>query len=176
MDTVWKEAQPLGVRIGIVEVPTRRGDVAQGDVKDDSERHEYAAQCIRNARSLAAALISEEVSLVTGGTDTHMMVIDTVESFDLDGRVAERVLDRIAITTNKQITPDDPRPPLRPSGVRLGTPAATTRGMDEADMRRLAVWMVRALQAHDDVGLHARLRAEVEEFCARFPVPGVAAA
>jgi len=68
------------------------------------------------------------VSLVTGGTDNHLLVINTVDSFGLDGKVAERTLDTIGITTNKQVVPDDPRPPLRPSGIRLGTPACTTRG------------------------------------------------
>lgn len=142
----------------------------------EPEFKQYAAGCIRNARSLAAALISEQVELVTGGTDTHMLVMDTARSFDLDGRVAERALDQIAITTNKQIVPDDPRPPLRPSGVRLGTPAATTRGMNEDDMRRLAIWMVRALRAHDDKQLLTELRGEVESLCTRFPVPGLPAA
>ena len=71
-------------------------------------------------------------------------MIDTVASFGLDGRAAEEALDSIGITTNKQIIPDDPRPPLRPSGIRLGTPACTTRGMDEDDMRQLAKWMVQA--------------------------------
>ncbi|MFX8949774.1 serine hydroxymethyltransferase, partial [Acinetobacter baumannii] len=85
-----------------------------------------------NARALAAALLAENVTLVTGGTDNHLLVIDTVRSFGLDGRTAEQVLDRIGITTNKQVSPDDPRPPLRPSGIRLGTPACTTRGMDTA--------------------------------------------
>ena len=88
----------------------------------------------------------------------------------------ERTLDRIAITTNKNVIPDDPRPPMRPSGLRLGTPAATTRGMEEDDMRRLAVWMVRALRSHDDKTLLGELREEVEAFCSRFPVPGVAVA
>lgn len=138
----------------------------------EPEFEQYAAQCLRNASSLSAALISERVSLVTGGTSTHLLVIDTVESFDLDGRVAERTLDRVSITTNKQVIPDDPRPPLRPSGIRLGTPAATTRGMEEDDMRRLAVWMVGALRAHDDHAVLGRIRAEVEAFCSRFPVPG----
>ena len=137
------------------------------------EFRDYASQCIRNAKALAAAFISEGICLVTGGTDTHMLVVDSVESFDLDGRSAERVLDRVAITTNKQVIPDDPRPPLRPSGIRIGSPAATTRGMDEDDMRRLAVWMVEALRHPDDTTRLDRLRQEVEAFCVGFPVPGI---
>jgi len=100
-------------------------------------------------------------------------VVDTVASFALDGRAAEEALDRIGITTNKQVIPDDPRPPLRPSGIRLGTPACTTRGMDEDDMRRLASWMVQTLRAPEDMAATQRLHNEVQEMCRRHPVPGV---
>jgi glycine hydroxymethyltransferase len=86
---------------------------------------------------LATALLAEGVTLVTGGTDNHLLVIDTMASFGLDGRAAEEALDAIGVTANKQIIPDDPRPPLRPSGLRLGTPACTTRGMNEEDMMAL---------------------------------------
>ncbi len=133
----------------------------------------YAAQVLLNAKALADGLLSEGVNLVTGGTDNHMLVIDSVESFGLDGRKAEEALDRIAIATNKQIIPDDPRPPLRPSGVRLGTPACTTRGMGQEDMRRLADWIVSALRAPQDDTKLVRLRSQVEAFCADFPVPGI---
>src|SRR5690606_7829154 len=90
---------------------------------------DYARQVLANARALADALLEAGVSLVTGGTDNHMAVIDTVKSFGIDGRRAEAVLDGIGITTNTQVIPDDPNPPLRPSGIRVGTPACTTRGM-----------------------------------------------
>jgi glycine hydroxymethyltransferase len=133
----------------------------------------YAAQILKNARALAAGLMAQGVTLVTGGTDNHLLVIDTVASFGLDGRAAEEALDRIGITTNKQVIPDDPRPPLRPSGVRLGTPACTTRGMDEADMALLAGWMVKVLRAPEDAALTERLRGEVTAFCRRHPVPGI---
>ncbi len=133
----------------------------------------YAADILSNAKALAEALLAGGATLVTGGTDNHMMVIDTVKSFDLDGREAERTLDRIAITTNKQIIPDDPKPPLRPSGIRLGTPAATTRGMGRDDMARLAAWILEALRDSGDVERLQALHAEVAEHCARFPVPGI---
>jgi glycine hydroxymethyltransferase len=133
----------------------------------------YAAQVLRNAKALAAVLLAAGAHLVTGGTDNHMVVVDTVASFGLDGRRAEQILDRIGITTNKQVLPDDPRPPLRPSGIRLGTPAATTRGMTEPDMRRLAAWIVDALAARADERRLARIRGEVEAFCAGFAVPGI---
>jgi len=113
------------------------------------------------------------VTLVTGGTDNHLLVIDTVASFGLDGRAAEEALDRIGITTNKQVIPDDPRPPLRPSGVRLGTPACTTRGMDETDMAAIAGWMAQVLRRPEDAVLTERLRGEVTALCRSHPVPGI---
>jgi glycine hydroxymethyltransferase len=135
---------------------------------------EYAAQVLRNARALAQGLLDGGASLVTGGTDNHLMVLDCVKSFAIDGRKAERALDRIAITTNKQIIPDDPNPPLRPSGIRLGSPAATTRGMREPEMRSLAGWIVAALARPDDAAGLEALAREVNALCARHPVPGIA--
>ncbi len=133
----------------------------------------YAKQVLVNSKVLASALMDHQAKLVTGGTDNHMMVMDTVESFGLDGRQAEEVLDTINITTNKQIIPDDPNPPLRPSGIRIGTPAATTRGMKEGDMKRLADWIVLCLKNPEDEALLAKTRDEVQAFCEAFPVPGI---
>ena len=133
----------------------------------------YAQAILRNAKALAAALMAEGAKLITNGTDNHLMVIDTVASFGLDGRAAEEALDRIGITTNKQIIPDDPRPPLRPSGVRLGTPACTTRGMDEDDMRAIAKWMVATLRAPEDTAATQKTHAAVRDMCRRHPVPGI---
>jgi glycine hydroxymethyltransferase len=134
---------------------------------------EYAQATLRNAKALAAALLAEGVTLVTGGTDNHLLVIDTVVSFDLDGRVAEEALDSIGITTNKQVIPDDPRPPLRPSGLRLGTPACTTRGMCEDDMGRIAQWIVKTLRHPKDTAAVEATRGEVKATCRRYPVPGI---
>jgi glycine hydroxymethyltransferase len=139
----------------------------------EPEFKRYARQILANARTLADSLLAEGATPITGGTDNHMLVIDTVTSFGIDGREAEQALDRIGITTNKQIIPDDPNPPLRPSGIRLGTPACTTRGMVEADMHRLAGWIVTALRAPQDQTLLGRLKSEVTEFCRAFPVPGL---
>ena len=102
-----------------------------------------------------------------------MMVMDTVKSYGIDGKVAEEVLDQAAITTNKQIIPDDPNPPLRPSGIRIGTPAATTRGMNESDMEQLAEWIANCLSHPKDEKLLADTRHDVEAFCRKFPVPGL---
>jgi len=137
------------------------------------EFREYGAQVLRNAKTLAATLMERGAALVTGGTDNHMMVLDTVKSYGIDGRVAEETLDQVAITTNKQVIPDDPNPPLRPSGIRLGTPAATSRGMVEEGMVKLGEWITRALAEREDQGALAALRGEVEAFCGRFPVPGI---
>ena len=134
---------------------------------------DYAQRVLDNAQTLASALMQGGADLVTGGTDNHLMVLDCVRSFGIDGRIAEETLDSISITTNKQVIPDDPNPPLRPSGIRLGTPAATTRGMGDAEMARLAGWIIDALRNHEDSAALARLKGEVEETCSGFPVPGV---
>ncbi|HTX51702.1 MAG TPA: serine hydroxymethyltransferase [Caulobacteraceae bacterium] len=139
----------------------------------EPEFRAYAEQTMTNAKVLAGALMAEGVSLITGGTDNHMMVMDTVQSFGIDGRLAQEALDRIGITANKQVIPDDPLPPVRPSGVRLGTPACTTRGMGEADMRRIAGWIVTTLRAPDDAAVTAKTRAESEALCRSYPVPGI---
>jgi glycine hydroxymethyltransferase len=141
----------------------------------EPEYREYGAQIMRNAKALAQGLLDAGCELVTGGTDNHMMVLDTVKSFGVDGRAAEEALDEVSITTNKQIIPDDPNPPLRPSGIRIGTPAATSRGMKEPEMAKLAGWIVAALKQREDAAALASLRAEVEAFCRGFPVPGLAA-
>ncbi len=133
----------------------------------------YARLVLTNAKVLAEELMHRGAELVTGGTDNHMMVLDTQKSFGIDGRVAEETLDKVSITVNKQLIPDDPRPPLRPSGIRLGSPAATTRGMEEAEMRLLGEWIVDALRRHSDDERLDAMRQDIERFCLRFPVPGV---
>ena len=140
----------------------------------EPEFQAYAREVLLNSRALADGLMSRGCSLVTGGTDNHMMVVDTEKSFSLDGRLAEETLESIAITVNKQLIPDDPKPPLRPSGIRLGTPAATTRGFGVAEMDKLAQWIVEALGHHQDEERLAALRASVEEFCLGYAVPGLA--
>jgi len=137
----------------------------------EPEFRTYAERVLANARALADALKAEGVRLITGGTENHLLVIDTVATFGLDGREAEEALDRVGIATNKQVIPDDPRPPLRPSGVRLGTPACTTRAMGVADMRHVAGWIVEALRAPNDEAVARRLRDEVRELSLRHPIP-----
>jgi len=133
----------------------------------------YAAQVIKNSKHLAKFLMSKNVKLVTNGTDNHLMLIDCVQSFGIGGGEVETVLDRVGMTLNKNMLPDDARPPMDPSGVRLGTPAITTRGMKEADMETLGQFMLDAVaKRNDETALNA-LHSDVRAFCMRFPVPGI---
>jgi len=138
-----------------------------------NEYKTYCQQVLINAKALADNLKKQGVSLVGGGTENHLMVVNTIESFDVDGKVAEQTLDKISLTTNKQFIPDDPNPPLRPSGIRIGTPAITTRGMMENEMEMIASWMVSALRNHTDETALASLNKEVQGVCETFPVPGI---
>jgi glycine hydroxymethyltransferase len=139
----------------------------------EPEFREYGAQVLRNAQRLAQVLLAGGAQLVTGGTANHMLVLDTVRTVSLDGRAAERALDRAGITTNKQIIPDDPNPPLKPSGIRLGSPAATARGMGEAQMELIAGWILQVLHSPQDKVLLASIAEQVQELGAQFPVPGL---
>ncbi|MFA5855100.1 MAG: serine hydroxymethyltransferase [Candidatus Gracilibacteria bacterium] len=137
------------------------------------EFKEYAAQILKNSKVLAETLMAGGIKLITNGTDNHMMVMNTVESFGIDGTEAEHLLDKVGITTNKQVIPDDPNPPLKPSGVRLGTPAATSRGMKEAELKQIGEWIVATFKNRADEAMLAGIKADVMELCKRFPVPGV---
>ena len=134
---------------------------------------EYAKQVLKNSKVLAKTLMDSGIKLVTNGTDNHMMVADIVTSFGYDGKEAEKVLDKIAITVNKQVIPDDKNPPLKPSGIRIGTPAATTRGMREEEMEKLGKWIYEALQSKDDEQKLASIRENVTKLCKSFKVPGI---
>jgi glycine hydroxymethyltransferase len=134
---------------------------------------DYCTRVLENARVLATELVRRGAELVTGGTENHLMVVVTTGAYGIDGRVAEQTLDEVGITVNKQVIPDDPKPPLRPSGIRLGTPAATTRGMGAAEMARLAGWIHDALSHHQDRERLERIKSEVEELCLALPVPGL---
>jgi len=132
----------------------------------------YAKNVIANAKTLAATFLAGKAELVTGGTDNHMMVANVVKSFNITGDVAEKALDEAGVTLNKQVIPDDTNPPLKPSGIRFGTPAATARGMGENEMKQLGDIMLRVLRAPAEA---AKLREETKAICNRFPVPGVTA-
>jgi glycine hydroxymethyltransferase len=130
----------------------------------------YSAQVIANAQALAAGLAGQGWRIVSGGTDNHLMLVDVFQKGIL-GSEAEKALDKAGLTTNKNGIPFDPNPPLKPSGIRLGTPALTTRGMKEAEMGRIAGWIHQALIGKDDPAVLAALQAEVFAFSAGFPVP-----
>jgi glycine hydroxymethyltransferase len=130
----------------------------------------YAAQTVANARTLAYELMARGFRLVSGGTDTHLLLVD-VASRSLSGKIAEQALDAAGITVNRNGIPFDTRPPLDPSGVRIGTPALTTRGMREPEMRRIAGWISDVLAGPDDDTIKRRIRGEVAEMCEHFPAP-----
>jgi len=131
----------------------------------------YAAQILKNASVLADELKARDFELLTGGTSNHLILADVYKSFGIDGNVAEKTLDAIGLTLNKNSVADDPLPPFRPSGIRLGTPALTTRGLTEIDMPRLADWMRRAIDARDDQNTLTELRAQVADFVKQYPLP-----
>lgn len=135
------------------------------------EFKQYAEQILKNATALADAMKQEGFVLMTGGTSNHLILADVQASFGLDGKVVEEALDKIGLTLNKNSIPDDPNPPFRPSGIRLGTPALTTRGLTEEHMPQIATWMRQAIEARDDVEAFEQLRLEVIESLKDYPVP-----
>ena len=137
----------------------------------EPEFREYATRTLSNAQTLAGRLIEHGVELVTGGTDNHLLVVNTVTSFGLQGREAQQALEEVGLATNKQLIPDDPLSAQRTSGVRLGTPAPTTRGMLDPEMVAIADLFVRALRNKGDDDAK-NIRAEVRDLCSRFPAPG----
>jgi glycine hydroxymethyltransferase len=132
----------------------------------------YAHQIVANAKAMAQRLMDQGVKLITNGTDNHLMLADAVKSFGKPGGDIQNVLDEVGITLNKNMIADDPRSAMSPSGIRLGTPALTTRGMKEAEMRQVADFIVRAARAGGNEDLK-KIRAEVMDLSLRFPVPGI---
>jgi glycine hydroxymethyltransferase len=130
----------------------------------------YIQNVIDNARVLAEALISGGARLVSGGTENHLMLVD-VTTLGSTGKIAEQVLDHCGITCNKNMIPYDERKPMDPSGIRLGTPALTTRGMGQSEMRQIAAWIIQVLKNPTDEKLQASIRAQIFDLCRQFPVP-----
>ena len=133
---------------------------------------DYARQIVVNAKRLAARFLDGGATLITGGTDNHLLLIDCVQSWGISGGEAEELFDRIGITLNKNVIADDPRKPMDPSGIRLGTPAVTTRGMGEAEMDALADFMLAAVAKRGDAAAVQALHREVKAFCMKYPLPG----
>ena len=132
----------------------------------------YGQQVVSNAKALAGELLERGFRLVSGGTDNHLILIDLTDK-GVFGKKAAKALDRAGIVCNYNAIPNDPRKPFSPSGIRIGTPAVTSRGMGEAEMRQIAGWMDRVVGAPEDEEQVERVRSEVQEFCAAFPVPGI---
>jgi glycine hydroxymethyltransferase len=135
---------------------------------------EYGRQIVRNAKAMADELLARGFNLVSGGTDNHLILIDLTNK-KMIGKRAAQALDRVGIVCNYNTVPYDPRKPFSPSGVRLGTPAVTSRGMGEGEMRQIARWIDEVVEHADDDALLARVKGEVREMCSRFPAPGIAA-
>lgn len=135
------------------------------------EFKDYAHQIIKNASALADELQKLGFSLVTGGTSNHLILVDVNKSFGIDGKLAADTLDKIGLTVNSNVIPDDKLPYFRPSGIRLGTPAVTTRGLKEKDMLKIATWMKQAIDNRDNLDKLMSLKIEVEDFVKKFPLP-----
>jgi glycine hydroxymethyltransferase len=141
------------------------GEAMQPAFKD------YAIQILKNAKVLADELMKQGFKLVTNGTDNHLIMINMPASYKIDGREAQSLFERVGLATNCNAIPNDTLPPYRPSGLRLGTPAITTRGLKEKDMIQVALWLASAVKARNDEKTLEKLRLEVSEFALSFPLP-----
>ena len=130
----------------------------------------YAQQIVTNAAVLANELKRGGLKLVTGGTSNHLVLADVYGSFGIDGKTAQERLEASGITANANAIPNDTLPPFRPSGLRLGTPAVTTRGMTEAEIKQIAEWIITAIQA-ENPSVHAELKQKTESLAKSFPLP-----
>jgi glycine hydroxymethyltransferase len=141
-------------------------EAAQPEFKD------YARAFVENAKALADELLARGFDLVSGGTDNHLILID-LTSKGVPGKVAAKALDRAGLETNYNTVPFDPRKPFDPSGIRIGTPSVTSRGMGVTEMKRIGEWMDRVVSAPEDGSVIEATRAEVVEVCRAFPAPGI---
>jgi glycine hydroxymethyltransferase len=146
--------------------------VAFGEALQPSFKR-YSSQVIANAKVLAEELAKADFPIVSGGTDTHLMLVD-VTAKNVTGKQAEHALDAAGITVNKNMIPFDKRKPMDPSGIRIGTPALTTRGMKEPEMRQIAKWITDVLANREDTAVQTRVRGGVNELCQQFPAPAEA--
>ncbi len=129
----------------------------------------YQRQIVRNAKAMAEALMGREIRLISGGTDNHMFLIDLRDN-EVDGKQIQEALDRAGIVTSRSMVPFDHRKPYYTSGVRIGTPSVTTRGMKEPEMVQIAEWIVRVMENHDDPKVLDSIRSQVRELCSAFPL------
>jgi glycine hydroxymethyltransferase len=131
---------------------------------------EYGKHVVSNAKVLADSLMAHGLRLISGGTDNHLVLVD-VTSFGIGGKIAEKALDECGITVNMNMIPFDTRKPMDPSGIRIGAPALTTRGMGTDEFKTIATWIATALKSHDDAAKLAQIREDVRQMASQFPVP-----
>jgi len=134
------------------------------------EFKEYAKKIIVNARAMAANFLALDYKIISGGTDNHLFVLDLSHK-GLSGKEAEKVLETVGISVSRSTIPDDPNPPMNPSGVRIGTPAVTTRGMGEAEIKMIVNFIDSAITHKDDLGYLNNLKTDVRNLCLQFPTP-----
>ncbi|HCC67813.1 TPA: serine hydroxymethyltransferase [Patescibacteria group bacterium] len=137
------------------------------------EFKQYSKQVVLNAKKLSEELIKKGYYIVSGGTDNHLMLVDTIKSVKLSGKEVSNALEKANITLNKNTVPNDSRKPWDPSGVRIGTPAITSRGMKESDMEKIAYFINTVLENIENNSLIEKIKGEVKDFTKRFPVPGI---
>jgi len=133
---------------------------------------DYAEQVIKNAQKMAEEFKSKGYRVISNGTDNHLLVVD-MTSKDIDGKTAETVLEKCGISVSRSTIPNDPNPPMKPSGVRFGTPAVTTRGMKEAEIVKIVEWIDRAIENRENEEVLNQIQGEVKEFCQGFPIPSI---
>ena len=157
-----------GIQGGPLEHVIAAKAVAFGEILKPDFKN-YAHQIVKNAKTLAKHLQEKGLKLVTGGTDNHLILID-LSNEKLTGKEAEKSLDQAGITVNKNTVPNEKRSPFVTSGIRLGTPALTTRGMQEKEMEQIALWIDQILRNHTNEDLLLRIKKEVHDLCQRFPL------
>lgn len=131
---------------------------------------EYSKQIILNAKAMAGEFIKRGYEIVSGGTDNHLMVVNLINK-NIVGKEAEQVLEKIGVSVSRSTIPDDPNPPMNPSGIRIGTPAVTTRGMKESEMLIITEYIDEALKNREDENKLKDLKEKIRELCNRFPIP-----
>jgi len=171
----WAKAIDRAVFPGMQGGPHNHTNLAKAVAFGEAQKPEFKTYCrqiIKNAKVLAKALIALKFDVVSGGTDTHLMLLDLTNK-KITGKEAEHALEQAEITLNKNMVPFDPRSPFDPSGVRIGTPAVTSRGMAESEMEKIAVWIDRAIKARNRKASLKKIAREIKDFCQDFPVPGI---
>lgn len=136
------------------------------------EFKQYAKQVIANAKIMAEEFVKSGYGVISGGTDNHLMVVD-MSSKGISGKEAETILERCGISVSRSTIPNDPNPPMNPSGVRFGTPAITTRGMKEQEIKKIVLWINAAIEQKEEIEILENIKKQVKEMCLEFPIPSI---